>query len=125
MKQKVNKILLVEDDIFLLSMYSAKFVAEGFTVHGAMNAKEALELAVDFAPDIILLHVMLPGENGISVLQKLKRGKATATIPVVVLSNLTEAMYREEALIYGALDYWIKAYYDPEEIVAKTRNILS
>jgi DNA-binding response OmpR family regulator len=124
MKAKSAKILLVEDDHFILSMYSAKFVSEGFSVRGAMTAVEALEEAKAFKPDIILLDIMLPDEDGFAVLKALKRGKTTAAIPVVLLSNLSDPSHREQGLIGGAEDYWIKAYLDPSEVVAKTKQLL-
>lgn len=124
MKKKPFKILFVEDDKFILSMYSLKFLTEGFVVGGAMTAADGFYEASTFKPDLIILDVMLPDEDGIILLKKLKRNKATASIPVVLLSNLSEPSYREQGLIYGALDYWIKAYYDPSEIVDKVRKIL-
>jgi DNA-binding response OmpR family regulator len=124
MVKKLRKILLVEDDRFLLSLYSAKFVAEGFAVAGALTAAEALTEAQSFKPDLILLDIMLPDEDGLSVLKKLKRGKGTANLPIVILSNLSEPTYREQALIYGAVDYWIKAYLEPSEVVEKVKHLL-
>jgi DNA-binding response OmpR family regulator len=125
MKSKQFKILLIEDDHFLLSMYSLKFVTEDFVVRGAMTASEGLALARSFKPDIIILDIMLPDEDGLSVLKKLKDAQETANIPVVLLSNLSEPIYREQGLIYGALDYLIKAYFDPSEIVAKIKKFLT
>ncbi|MCX6792480.1 MAG: response regulator [Candidatus Falkowbacteria bacterium] len=124
MKKKV-KILFIEDDKFLLSMYSLKFLTEGFVVHGAMTAEEGFAEASIFKPDLIMLDIMLPDEDGIMLLKKLKRSKTTAAIPVVLLSNLSEPAYREKGLIYGALDFWVKAYYDPTEIVDKVKKILT
>jgi DNA-binding response OmpR family regulator len=125
MKAKPIKILLVEDDNFLLSMYSLKFMADGFAIRVATTAQEGLAEALNFKPDFIMLDIMLPDEDGITLLKKLKRNKATSTIPIVILSNLSEPAYREQSLIYGALDYWIKSYFDPSEIVAKVKNFLN
>jgi len=125
MKKKQPKILFVEDDKFILSMYSLKFLSEGFVVRGAMTAEDGLKEASIFKPDLIMLDIMLPDDDGITLLKKLKRNKATNAIPVVLLSNLSEPAYREQGLIYGALDFWVKAYYDPAEIVEKVKKILS
>lgn len=124
MKKKIPKVLIIEDDRFIMAMYSAKFVAEGLAVAGSMTAAEGWEEAQSFKPDIIVLDVMLPDEDGLSLLKKLKRSKATANIPVVILSNLSEPKFREQALIYGAVDYWIKAYLEPHEVVQKILKIL-
>lgn len=125
MKTKHPKILFVEDDKFILSMYSLKFLAEGFVVRGAMTAQEGLTEAVTFKPDLIMLDIMLPDDDGLVLLKKLKRDKTTNSIPVVLLSNLSDPAYREQGLIYGAQDYWIKAYFDPSEIVAKVKKLLN
>lgn len=125
MKGKRPKIVFVEDDKFILSMYSLKFLAEGFSIRGAMTAKDGLVEILDFKPDLIMLDVMLPDEDGIMLLKKIKKTKAIANIPVVLLSNLSETVYREQGLIYGALDYWIKAYLDPSEVVEKVKAILA
>lgn len=124
MKKDQPKILLIEDDKFLLSMYSLKFLADGFIVRGALTAEEGLIEAIAFKPNLIILDIMLPGEDGITLLKKIKRNKLTAAIPVVLLSNLSEPIYREQGLIYGALDYWIKAHFDPSEISEKVKKIL-
>jgi len=125
MRGKKSKIVLIEDDKFILSMYSLKFLAEGFAVRGAMTAKDGLAEILDFKPDLILLDVMLPDQDGLVLLEKIKKTKIIANIPVVLLSNLSEAVYREQGLIYGALDYWIKAYLDPSEVVEKVKAILA
>ncbi len=124
MKEAAAKILLVEDDHFLLAMYSAKFLAEGFVIRGAMTAAEALEEANSFKPNLIILDIGLPDEDGYEVLRKLKQSKTTASIPVAVLSNLSDPSHREQALIHGALDFWIKAHLDPIEVVEKARKVL-
>lgn len=124
MKKTIPKVLLIEDDRFIMAMYSAKFVAAGLAVAGSMSAAEGLAEAQSFKPDIIVLDIMLPDEDGISVLKKLKRSKTTAGIPVVVLSNISDPKFREQSLIYGAIDYWIKAYVEPQEVVEKILKIL-
>ncbi len=111
--------------MFLLSLYSTKFVSEGCIVSGANSAAEALETLVSYKPSLIILDVMLPDEDGIQLLKKIKRAKNTASIPVVMLSNLSDPSYREQALIYGAEDYWIKMHYDPSEIVSKALQIIN
>jgi len=124
MKDQAVKILLVEDDHFLLAMYSAKFVAEGFEVRGAMTAAEAIEDAKSFKPSLIILDISLPDQDGYEVLEKLKQLKSTASIPVAVLSNLSDPSHREKALIYGALDFWVKVQLDPSEVVERAKKVL-
>ncbi len=124
MSLRKPKILIVEDNHFLLMMYSRKFLAEGFIVHGVRTAKEALTEAKTLQADVILLDVILPDEDGLSVLKKLKRSKETIATPVVMLSNISEALYREQAKIFGAAAYLIKAYTEPGEVVALIKGLL-
>ncbi len=120
-----HKILLIDDDPFLLAMYGRKFMAAGFIVHGAQTAAEGLAEAKRLTPDIVLLDIMLPDEDGLSVLKKLRRHKETAALKVCMLSNIGQSSYREQALILGANGYLVKAYCDPSEVVEKVQEIIS
>ncbi len=124
MNHRKPKILIIEDNHFLLVTYSRKFLAEGFIVHGAQTAQIGLAEAKSIQPDIIMLDIILPDEDGLSVLKKLKRSKETAGTPVVMLSNISEGLYREQAKIFGAIAYVIKAYTDPNELVAIIKSYL-
>jgi len=84
---KQLKILLVEDDNFLLSMYVDKFQTEGFEVFIADNGAKAIKLTKEKIPDIILLDVMLPKMNGFEVLRELKKDASIKDIPVILLTN--------------------------------------
>ena len=123
-KDKPIKILLVEDDPFLLSMYSTKFELENFLVITAAEGEKGLALAASEEPDIILLDIMLPGMNGFEVLEKLKADKAVNTIPVILLTNLNQKNEIERGLALGAEDYLIKAHFMPSEVVSKIKKIL-
>ncbi len=125
MPAKKFKILLVDDDPFILSMYGRKFMDEGFIVHGAHTAADALAQAKAFSPDLVLLDIMLPDEDGLTLLKKLKRQKETAHLKICMLSNLGQASYREQALIMGASAYLVKAYFDPSEVVAKVQELIA
>lgn len=124
MPKKKIKILLIDDDPFMLRMYSRKFLSEGWIVEGASTAAAGLSEAKKFKPDVILLDIMLPDEDGLALLKKIKRSKETAATPVLMLSNLSQGTYREQALILGASDYLVKAYYDPSEVSAKILSAL-
>ncbi len=124
MAKKKIKILLIDDDPFMLRMYSTKFLGEGAIVEGAQTAAEGFGDAKKFKPDVILLDIMLPDEDGLTLLKKLKRTKETAHIPVIILSNLSQGAYREQALLLGAADHMVKAYFDPSEISARVHTLL-
>ncbi len=123
-KDKI-KILLVEDDSFLLGMYATKFEMEGFKVIMAEDGEKAVRLALKELPDIILLDIILPKVNGFEVLRQVKAASATANIPVLLLTNLSQKDEIEQGLKMGAEDYLIKAHFMPSEVVDKIKKVLN
>ena len=123
-KDNPIKILLIEDDPFLLSMYSTKFEAEGFVVLSADDGEKGLEVAKKEYSDIILLDILMPKMNGFEVLEKLKADERAKNIPVILLTNLNQKDEIEKGLILGADDYLIKAHFMPSEVVTRIKKIL-
>jgi len=121
---KVLKILLVEDDNFLLNMYADKFRSEGFEVYIADNGVKALKLTKEKLPDVILLDVMLPKMDGFEVLQELKKDASTRNIPVILLTNLSQKEEVKRGHDLGADDFLIKAHFMPQEVVDKVKTVL-
>jgi len=119
------KILLIEDDPFLLSMYATKFELEGFEIIFAEDGEKALKAASKEKPDIILLDVLLPKMDGFEVLKELKKNEETKAVPVILLTNLSQRDDVEKGLALGAVDYLIKAHFMPTEVVEKIKKILS
>ncbi len=124
-KENKIKILIVEDDPFLLGMYSTKFEMEGFDIVTAENGVAGYETAVSEKPDLILLDVLLPEKDGFDVLRDLKKNVATREIPTVMLTNLSQKDDFEQGLGLGARDYLVKAHHLPSEVVSKVKQILS
>ena len=123
-KNSAIKILLIEDDPFLLSMYSIKFEAEGFIVITADDGEKGFEMAKREDSDIILLDILMPKMNGFEVLEKLKADEDTREIPVILLTNLNQKDEIEKGLILGADDYLIKAHFMPSDVVTRINKIL-
>jgi len=123
-KEKKTKILLIEDDPFLLSMYSTKFELEGFKILSADEGEGGLVMAKEAIPDIILLDILMPKMNGFEVLEKLKAEKSTSQIPVILLTNLNQKNEIERGLSLGADDYLIKAHFMPSEVVDKIKRVV-
>lgn len=121
---KKIKVLLIEDDPFLLSMYTTKFEIEGFWIITADDGEKGIELAGSQKPDIILLDILMPKMNGFEVLESIKADKATAQIPVILLTNLNQKDEIEKGLRLGAEDYLIKAHFMPTEVIEKVRKLL-
>jgi DNA-binding response OmpR family regulator len=119
-----KKILIAEDDSFLLSMYANKFEMDGFTVFTAEDGKKALRTALKEQPDLILLDLMLPAMDGFEVLKELKNDAKAKEIPVILLTNLSQRDEIDRGLELGAMDYLIKAHVMPSEVVEKVKTIL-
>lgn len=123
--KKNNKILIVEDDKFLLKACSIKFKKAGMGIITATDGITGLELAKKEMPAVILLDLLLPRMNGFEFLKKIKDDEKTKNIPVIALSNLGQNADQEKAISLGAAEYLIKADYKLEEIVEKVRRCIS
>ncbi len=124
MVKKTIKVLIAEDEEVLLKMYLTKFKNEGFEVYGATNGEETLKLANEIKPDIVLLDVIMPLIDGFSVLKKIKENEKTKSIPVLLLTNLSQESDMKEGLKLGAIDYLVKTNFTPAEVVKKVKEIL-
>lgn len=124
MAERKPKILLVETDTFLLRLYSRKFLGEGFIVQAVGTGGLAIEEAKKNKQDVIMLEILLPDEDGFSVLKKLKKHKDTTTVPVIILTNVSTAPHREQAKVFGAAAYFVKALHEPSEIVSYIKSLL-
>jgi DNA-binding response OmpR family regulator len=114
-------ILLAEDDRFLRKAAETMLKRSGFSVVAAADGEEALRLARESPPDLLLLDLIMPKLQGFDVLQSLKASPATAGIPVIVLSNLGQASDVELARERGAADYIIKSNIALEALVDRVR----
>ena len=119
-----KKILLIEDEKILAEMYKDKFSKAGFKVIVAFDSKEGLSLAKKEEPDLIILDILLPKENGIEFLTWLKMESDISSIPVVVFSNYDDPETKKKAYQLGVKEYLIKANYTPGKIVEKISDYL-
>lgn len=126
MPEKKQRILLIEDDRYLVKIYSNKLLQSGYDVDFSINAEEGLRKVSVHKPDIILLDLILPGKDGFEFMQDLKTmlGK-NKKIPIIILSNLGQAIDMEQAKRLGAVDYLIKANVSLEDIVSKVKEVIS
>lgn len=118
------KILIVEDDNFLVEMYTTKFELEGFQVVSAEDGEKGLATAKAESPDIILLDILMPKMDGFTTLEELKKDESTKDIPVILLTNLGQKEDVKKGFEIGAAGYLIKAHFMPSEVVAKIKKIL-
>lgn len=118
-----SRVLLAEDDKFLRRAAEAMLRKHGFTVLAAMDGEEALRLARLESPDVILLDMVMPKLDGLSVLHALKRDPATSHVPVVMLSNLGQEEDIRRSIEGGAVAYFTKANLSLEDLVARVHAI--
>ena len=117
-------VLVVEDDKFLRDLLSLKLKKEGFKVSEAFDGEEGLVKAHSGSPSIIILDLIIPGKDGFAFLEEIKKDPNTASIPVIVLSNLGQREDIERAKALGAKDYMIKAQRTPIEVVERIKSAL-
>src|SRR5262245_5713470 len=96
------KVLIVEDDQFLVIAYRKKLSLNGYEVDVARDGEEAKVVLQTSVPDIILLDLVMPREDGFQLLTELKQNQAWKNIPVIVASNLGERPDIERAKALGA-----------------------
>ena len=119
-----KKILLIEDEKILAEMYKDKFSKAGYDVVTASDSREGLKLAREENPDLIILDILLPRENGIAFLEWLKKEPEISSIPVIVFSNYDDPVTRKKAEQLDVKEYLIKANYTPKKIVEKIKSYL-
>jgi two-component system phosphate regulon response regulator PhoB len=116
------RLLLVDDDVDVASMYAMQLEAQGFHVTTAHSGTEAIGRATAEPPDLIYLDLGLPEMHGFDVLELLRAGPRTAAIPVVILTNYSEPELIERGRELGAHDYLIKAHTPPALLAEATRK---
>ena len=120
----MNKILIVEDEEFLVRALKDNLEAEGCTVDAVMNGEEAVERLRAHRPDLILLDLLMPKRDGFYVLEQVKKSPELKLIPVIVLSNLGGDAEIKRALEMGADDYFVKSQHPIEEVIEKAKEYL-
>jgi CheY-like chemotaxis protein len=121
-----KRIMIVEDDSFVMDIYQTKLEQSGFDVLLAVNGVEAikkLDKKTDL-PDLILLDIVMPYMDGLEVLQKIKENEGLSKIPIILLTNLSQKEEIDQGLKMGASDYLIKSHFTPSEVLEKISNYL-
>ena len=117
------KILLVEDDANLVELICYNLEKEGFDTIRTGDGEEALMLAEDEKPDLVILDWMIANLSGIEVCRRLRRSPLTANLPIVMLTARAEEADRIRGLETGADDYVTKPF-SPRELIARVRAVL-
>jgi len=120
----MKQILLIEDDPFLIDIYTTKLKESGFSVEVATNGEEGIIKAQETKPQLIVLDIVLPQIDGWEILKEIKTDKNLKKIPVVILSNLGQKSEVEKGIKLGAAKYLIKAHFTPSEVIEEIKAIL-
>jgi len=113
-------VLIVDDVKTNLLILKSILEREGFNVLEALNGITARELAINNAPDLILLDIVMPGEDGFETCTKLKAAPSTASIPVLFISALGDIDKKIRGFELGAVDYITKPF-EPAEVLIRTK----
>ncbi len=119
------KVVLIEDEVLLLRMYQEKLEKDGIVVFTATDGTEGMQLLNDELPSIVLCDIMMPGTNGLEFL-KMKQASdrpEVRDIPVIMLSNLDDEQIISEARELGAIDFIEKSKSDPQDVVARIKQM--
>jgi CheY-like chemotaxis protein len=108
-QETARRVLVVEDDPFLINAYAMKLEHEGYTVEMANDGQQALASVKEVRPDLIILDLIMPVMDGFTTLERLKADPGTKDIPVIVASNLGDDENIQKGLSLGAFDYLLKS----------------
>lgn len=119
-----NKILIVEDDLDLLEVLKKKFIAEKFDVLEAVNGQIGLDEALRQHPDLILLDIIMPVMDGMTMLKKLREDLWGKNASVLLLTNLSDESKVAEAMKHNVFDYLVKADWNISDVIKKAQAML-
>jgi adenylate cyclase len=120
----MTKILLAEDDKLISNSLCDALKQNGFEAFPAYDGEEAVAKAKEIKPDLMLLDIMMPKLDGISVLWELKANPETAQTPVVVLTNIGDVETISKIVEAGAVDYLLKSDQSVDDIIQKVKDVL-
>lgn len=121
----MTKILAAEDDKLISGSLCEALKAAGYEPTPAYDGEEAVAKAKEVKPDLVLLDIMMPKLDGISVLWELKADPNTAKIPVIVLTNIGDVETISKIVEAGAVDYLLKSDQSVDDIIQKVKDVLA
>lgn len=118
------KILIIEDDLALFNLYKTQLELNSYEVVHVSEGNLAVDKVKEEAPDLVLLDIMLPGRNGLEILQDIREQEETQDVKVIMLTNFGNEENVSAALELGAVDYIMKYKIVPSELVDKISSVL-
>ena len=120
----MKTILIIEDDPFILDIYTTKLRESGFSVETSLDGKNCIDKVQEIKPDLILLDLVLPNVDGWEIIEQIKAMEEFKDLPIIILSNLSQKSDVEKGLNLGAVKYLIKSNYTPSEVVDQIKETL-
>ncbi len=122
--ESMRKILIVDDDLVVREALNERLSSKGFKIFWAEDASKGFALAKQEHPDLILLDVMMPRQNGVEVFALLRQEPTTREIPVIFLTALSDGL-EPFAMLNSASGYWMFGKpYEPENLLKTIRQVL-
>ena len=122
---KKKKIVLIEDEPTLINIMVSKLEKVGYEVKSSQNGVDGLALIRAEHPDLILLDIVLPGKDGLEILEELNKDGTLPKTPVIVISNSGQPVEIARILKMGVRDYLIKVNFSPTEVLNKVELVLA
>jgi two-component system phosphate regulon response regulator PhoB len=119
-----NKILAVDDENDILLIVKTALESEGFEVEAASSGEDALAIIENFAPDCIVLDMMMPGLDGLATLEQFRRRKNTQRTPVIMLTGVSERGKIVESLNKGIAYYIVKPF-ECDDLINKVNTAIN
>ncbi len=120
----MKKILIIEDEKAISSVLQKKLEESGFEAITATDGETGLETALNSDPDLILLDLIMPKMDGMTLLEKYNQQIQGKKVPVIILSNLDSAEKIEESKRRGVYDYLVKTNWSLDDVVRKIKDTL-
>jgi len=125
MTEKKKTVLVVDDDVPILDIMAQTLEEAGFRVLKAENGVRGLSLALTKNPDLILLDIIMPKMDGLTMLSKLRANKRGKKTPVIILTNLNDMESAAEVMKKGVHDFLVKTDWKLADVVKKVKEKLS
>lgn len=119
-----KKILAIDDDAGMCEFYRTGLAVYGYEVETVPGAEKAKAFLADKKPDLILMDIMMPDQDGISLTRDIRNDPKTSDIPILVVSGLDDAATLGDALLFGAVDYIVKPV-ELEDLKVKIEHTFS
>jgi len=125
MEKTINKtILIVEDEEATRKVMVSKFKHEGFEVLEASDGEAGLSVAQQEKPDLILLDIIMPKMDGMTFLKELRKDSWGKSVPIIILTNLSDDKNIAEAMEGGVFDFLVKSSWDMQDVVKRAKERL-